>query len=326
MKKTTMYILLCTTILIPGISLAMNDTPMTPVSKVKQQMATIPQTPPLNEFAKKYNPNVYSPDTADFYAKQDRAEASGKNKMVKMQLQMQVENLEFKKNLAKAVEEETTLREKLLEEKRQELRKAEQKAQTEKDDLDQQMEAARLREEDTERQLKELTSQIETLKLEVEKANSEKEEASTAAKVQREQKVAIRELATQQLGKRDQKIIELEAEAENMRTKLHQEKIISEKLRLQKQTLAELQAVKSSGSTIKQQGDSSKKLVPEMPTDSEVKQQSQNNTIPVGSSQQEGSPANEGSRDSQNTISTTNPTGTKAKMKRELGSENKSNF
>ncbi len=354
MKNKSIYTLLCTAILVPGVSLAMNDdkkkeTPHTPISKLREQISAIPKTPSVDEVAQTFDSSVYSPYIAKHHARRQVSDISVQHAKQRDQIERQIETEEFKRELTKTIREEEAARQKLFEERREELKEAEelrqkaeekrlqelreaeelrQKLAEEKHQvsleleikskkLDEALDSARRREEEDEKQLLLLGTELESLK----------EESSKAIQRQREKTMQIIEMAEEDVQKRDQTIREKEEESKKIRTTLQSTKLELEKLRLEKQTLLELQDIKSLGSTIERQSVTSKILVPEDLKNVEVKQPSQNITTHVGGSQQEGPTENNLSSDSQNTIIPSNPIdSTSTKKKRTLGTENSTRF
>lgn len=198
MKKTTIYRLLCTTIMFSGVSLAAED-PSTPISKqTKAKLTELQQqgglsTPEIESKARsKYASNpLLTPSSKDFYTKMET-----EHERVKRDQELEKKRLEIR-----AYEErQRTLR--AEEEKRE-------KEQTAQKELVERAKEAAARKDQTnlvlEQQIKELTSQVSSLRANLESAESDLSKASAVKQFSREQIVAM----SQQLQTKEKELFAL---------------------------------------------------------------------------------------------------------------------
>lgn len=285
MKKNTIYTLLCTVTMISSVCLAADDEKLdvnkgalkTPLSKIKEKSKELFQTPDKSEFIKNYPSNMFSPDSANFLAEMDRSKVSASNAIAREKEKQKVLALDFQSKMEALAKEEKEKLSILEQEKRQELIKEEKKAQQ----LAQEIESARLREEEAEENLKKLKSQLEAMvieadnaKLELEKSaaleseveslKSQVEVANTLVQSQREQKLAIRKAAEEDIKRKDERLKEIEALVEQRTKELYETKLDRERLRLAQETSKKLQGLKIiSEKEPEQKGDSNSQKLPE---------------------------------------------------------------
>ena len=251
MKKNTIYTLLCTTILIPGIALGMQDdkqpdqtpkkVPQTPVSKIKAQISAIPKTPSQDDREKAHLVD-HSPFTSKYLAKKDILEMKAEHATIRMKLMTQLQEEEFNKQLRAAEEAEKKRFESLSEKK-----EAEDLAEAKRNE---EIESMRLRDESIQKELDQKKSEITRMEKEL-------EEAKEAAKAQRAQKIDIMDQASETESSLLKMLQETE-EKYNLLTSEHfQVKIKLSKLTLEKQTDHKLKGIPIPESTPKKQPNSS---------------------------------------------------------------------
>jgi len=206
MKKTTIYALLCTTIMVSGASLAADDTnPSTPISsKVKKKMTALEQqpglsTPEIESRAKsKYASNsLLTPSSKEFYAKIETEQERAKRDQELEKKRLEIRAYEQRQRVIRTEEEK---------------RAKEEAAQ--KELIEQAKEAAAKKNETNlvlEQQIKELTSQISFLRVTLETAESDLSKASAVKQFSREQIT----LMSQQLQTKEKELIAL---TEQLRT------------------------------------------------------------------------------------------------------------
>ena len=191
MKKTTIYTLLCTTILTSGISLATEKdhkgagigTPqrvsqlqqgqilLTPISQLEKQKAEI-HTPSIDQLKVKYDIGVYSPDGATYEAEREQSNLHLKNEKRRKKLELKAQTISFQREMEKLELEEEAKRAKALEERTQELKAESEESSKQLESL---IQSARLEQEKAEQQLILILSQLESLKIETATAKEETE-------------------------------------------------------------------------------------------------------------------------------------------------------
>ena len=261
MKKNTIYTMLCTTILAPGIALGAENekkmVPETPTKVIREQIATMPETPKLEQIIQeKYPPNIFSPETGTFLADLHRSKISSANALEREKLEQQVAALNFKKRMEKLEAEEELKRLALIEAAKQELTESEKRSQ----ELDEQMKNAALRAQKAEQYLEDLTLQLQSLKEEAEKEKLaikqeaeleskamqlQLEQAQTTAERERTQKIMVKQSAADDLEIKNKRIKQVEALVAERQKEIEDLRIDYRKLELEKERMAQAHAIKT---------------------------------------------------------------------------------
>jgi DNA repair exonuclease SbcCD ATPase subunit len=288
MKKTTIYTLLCTAILVPGIALGMDGkeelVPKTPTKGIREELDKISKTPDVSKIIQQdYPSNIFSPDTGKFLAERDRSKISSENALRREKLEQQLKTLDFQKRMEKLEKEEEEKRLALLKMAQQELSESENKSR----ELDAEMKNADQRAQLAEEGLKELNKQLESMREEAERekiaikkgaesdsqviqsqleeTQSQLEEARTKAAREREQKLMVRKSAEEDLKNKNARIKEVEELVEKRVEEINSLRLDYRKLQLEKERMAEAHAIKTGFKTSEVGIPSPKKLAEIIP-------------------------------------------------------------
>lgn len=259
MKKTTIKFL-CTTILISGVALGMDDkeksktsgsqipTPHTPVSKIKEKLTKIPKTPTVEVQEKKYLADN-SPYTANFLAKRDITKIKSEHATQRTSLLQQMAQAEYEEKIEKAKAAEAQRFQTLLRKQEEEKRLEEERKEREKraeEKKNEEIENLRQRSVSIQEELENKQSEI----LSMEKTLAE---AKSAAEKQRAQKLDIMEKADETQTDLTQKLEDAEEKLKELIVENYQTKVILQTLILEKETDQRLKGVPNSEIKIEQQ-------------------------------------------------------------------------